>query len=278
MPIPDFQSIILPLLQFSSDGKEHSMKEAREHLANSFKLNEEEKNKLLPSGTQGIFCNRVAWAKSHLTMGGLILNTKRAHFQISERGLEILKHHLKEITVKFLKQLPEYQETSESWKKDKTETVIETEIINVQTPEEVLESSYQSIRKNLVKEILTSIKSCSPSFFERLVVELLVKMGYGGSIADAGKALGKSGDGGIDGMIKEDKLGLDAIYIQAKRWENLVPVKEIRDFTGSLLGKKAKKGIFITTSSFPKSAYEFVENIEHKIILTKRRRVIRFND
>ena len=183
-------------------------------------------------------------------------------------GKNILKKKLEKINIAFLKQLPEYQEASESWKKEKTETnVIESETIVTQTPEEILENSYQSIRKNLSKEILSSVKNCSPTFFERLVVELLVKIGYGGSLADAGKAIGKSGDGGIDGIIKEDKLGLDTIYLQAKRWESSIPIKEIRDFAGSLLSKKAKKGIFITTSSFPQSAYEYVSTIDPKIIL-----------
>ncbi len=136
-----------------------------------------------------------------------------------------------------------------------------------QTPEELLEMAYQKLHTELSKEVLEIVKSCSPAFFERLVIDLLITMGYGGSRREAGQAMGKSGDGGIDGLIKEDKLGLDVIYLQAKKWENAVPVKEIRDFTGALASKKAKKGIFITTSSFPKSAYDFVSQVEYKIIL-----------
>lgn len=136
-----------------------------------------------------------------------------------------------------------------------------------QTPEESLEYAYQKLHSELSKELLDIVKSCTPVFFERLIIDLLITMGYGGSRKEAGQAMGKSGDGGIDGIINEDKLWLDIIYLQAKRWENAVPVKEIRDFTGALASKKAKKGIFITTSSFPKSVYEFVGQVEYKIIL-----------
>lgn len=145
--------------------------------------------------------------------------------------------------------------------------------VSDQTPEEVLEYAYQKIKNDLANELIDIIKSCSPAFFEKLVIDLLIAMGYGGSRKDAGEAMGKSGDGGIDGIIKEDKLGLDIIYLQAKRWDNAVPVKEIRDFTGALASKKAKKGIFISTSSFPKSVYEFVSQIEYKIILIDGQRL-----
>lgn len=152
-------------------------------------------------------------------------------------------------------------------KKATTDTNDSEEIEEQETPEEALEYAYLKLKNDLSRDLLETIKSCSPAFFEKLMVDLITKMGYGGSRKDAGKALGKTGDGGIDGIIKEDKLGLDTIYIQAKKWENTVPVREIRDFAGALLSKKARKGIFIATSNFPKSAYEFVESIEHKIIL-----------
>ncbi|RPI62821.1 MAG: restriction endonuclease [Ignavibacteriales bacterium] len=258
---------MLPLLKFASDKKEHSTNEALEYIANIFKLSDEQQNELLPSGNQKIFSNRVFWAKSYLKMSGLIENTKRAHFKISIRGLETLKENPPEINLRYLKKFPDYLELSKSWKKGNSSSDKEEEILTLQTPEELLESSYQDIRKTLAQDILSKIKLCSPSFFERLVVELLVKMGYGGSRTDAGKAIGKSGDEGIDGIIKEDKLGLDIIYIQAKRWENVVGRPEIQKFVGALAGQGAKKGIFITTSRFTNEAKDYIPRNETKIVL-----------
>ena len=201
---------------------------------------------------------------------GLISSTKRAHFKISNSGLELLKENLTEINSKYLKRYDEFVKFR-SIKKDKQATFstqIELTGDNTdQTPEELLEYSYQGLHSTLAKEVLDIVKECSPSFFEKLVIDLLITMGYGGSRKDAGQAMGKSGDGGIDGIINEDKLGLDVIYIQAKKWDNTVPVREIRDFTGALASKKAKKDIFITTSSFPDSVYNFVKEVEYKIIL-----------
>jgi restriction system protein len=265
--IPGFQKFMLPLLKFAGDKKEHSTNEALEFLASQFNITEEQKSEMLPSGNQKIFSNRVFWAKSYLKMSGLIDNTKRAHFKISARGLETLKENPPEINLRYLKKFPDYLELSKSWKKGNSSSDKEEEILTLQTPEELLESSYQDIRKTLAQDILSKIKLCSPSFFERLVVELLVKMGYGGSRTDAGKAIGKSGDEGIDGIIKEDKLGLDIIYIQAKRWENVVGRPEIQKFVGALAGQGAKKGIFITTSRFTNEAKDYVPRNETKIVL-----------
>lgn len=265
--IPGFQKFMLPLLQFAADKLEHSTNEALDHIATEFDLTEEQKNEMLPSGNQKIFSNRVFWAKSYLKMAGLIENTKRAHFKITERGLSTLQENLEEINIRYLKKFPDYLELSESWKKGNSNNEKEEELLIPQTPEELLESSYQDIRKSLAQEILSKIKLCSPSFFERLVVELLVKMGYGGSRSDAGKAIGRSGDEGIDGIIKEDKLGLDIIYIQAKRWENVVGRPEIQKFVGALAGQGAKKGIFITTSRFTNEAKDYIPRNETKIVL-----------
>lgn len=265
--IPGFQKFMLPLLKFASDKKEHSTNEALEHIASEFNLTEEQQNEMLPSGNQKVFSNRVFWAKSYLKMAGLIENTKRAHFKITERGLLTLKENLEEINIRYLKKFPDYLELSESWRKGTSSNDKEEEIQIPQTPEELLESSYQDIRKSLAQEILSKIKLCSPAFFEKLVVELLVKMGYGGSRSDAGKAIGKSGDEGIDGIIKEDKLGLDIIYIQAKRWENIVGRPEIQKFVGALAGQGAKKGIFITTSRFTNEAKDYIPRNETKIVL-----------
>jgi restriction system protein len=201
---------------------------------------------------------------------GLLITTKRAHFKITERGFTLLKDGPKEINSDFLTKYPEFVEFK-LFRKAKTidnePSIEQLSLLQENTPEEALEYAYHKLRTDLGNELLDIVKGCSPIFFERLVVDLLVSMGYGGSRKDAGQALGKSGDGGIDGIIKEDKLGLDAIYLQAKRWENTVPIKEIRDFTGALASKKAKKGIFITTSNFPKSVYDFVTQVEYKIVL-----------
>jgi len=265
--IPGFQKFMLPLLQFAADEKEHSINDSLEYIAKEFGLTEEQQNEMLPSGNQKIFSNRVFWAKSYLKMAGLIENTRRAHFKITERGLSTLNENLDEITKNYLKKFPEYLELTENWRKGSSSSEKEEEVSIPQTPEELLENSYQDIRKSLAQEILSKIKSCSPSFFEKTVVELLVKMGYGGSRLDAGKAIGKSGDEGIDGIIKEDKLGLDIIYIQAKRWENVVGRPEIQKFVGALAGQGAKKGIFITTSRFTNEAKDYIPRNETKIVL-----------
>jgi restriction system protein len=269
MPIPDYQSIMLPLLRRVSDQKEHTMRGLIEELAQEFGLSEEEKRELLPSGQQPVFDNRVAWAKTYLKKAGLLDSPKRAVIEITERGLEVLKHKPKRINVAFLKQFPEFVEfqTSKRGDNDGGESVEEE--ITAQTPEETLESAYQSIRKSLAQDLLGRVVGLSPAFFERLVVELLVRMGYGGSIKDAGRAIGKTSDEGIDGTIKEDKLGLDIIYIQAKRWKpgNGVGRPEIQKFVGALAGQGAKKGIFITTSSFSREALDYSPKNETKIVL-----------
>jgi len=263
MAIPDYQSIMLPLLKFLGDRKEHSLREAIEYLADEFGLSEKERKELLPSGQQFTFDNRVGWARTYMKKAGLLESTKRAYFKISDRGLEVLKEKPEAINVKFLEQYPEFIEFRKLKKEKKEKKTINDE----SPPEELIESAYQSLRDNLAAELLTSVKSCSPSFFEKLVVDLLVKMGYGGTRKDAGQAIGKSGDGGIDGIIKEDRLGLDILYIQAKRWENSVSRPEIQKFAGALQGMRAKKGIFITTSNFTQEAQNYVKNIESKIIL-----------
>ncbi|MFN6394059.1 MAG: restriction endonuclease, partial [Aphanizomenon sp.] len=218
------------------------------YLADVFNLSDEEKKGLLPSGQQTVFDNRVGWARTHLKKAVLLEYPKRGFFQITERGRDLLTQNPTKINIKFLNQFPEHIEFLNS-KKDNDKS--EPEIIETSetTPQESIEFGYQKIRKELELELLNRVKSCSPDFFERLVVDLLVKMGYGGSRRDAGRAIGKSGDGGIDGIIKEDKLGLDIVYVQAKRWDNTVVGRpEIQKFVGALHGQRARKGVFITTS------------------------------
>lgn len=272
MAIPILWSLTLPLLKFLEDGKAHSMREANEHLALVFKLTEEDRKELLPSGKQGRFQNRVAWARAELKMAGLIDNAGTGQVIITEKGKEILSRKPQLLNRTYFLQFPEYTEKINKKKSDIGEkNVIETEekSDNGQTPTEMMQNGYVAIREALAIDLLDIVMKCSPIFFEKLVVELLVKMGYGGSIKDAGKAIGKSGDEGIDGTIKEDKLGLDIIYIQAKRWKSDSGVgrPEIQKFVGALAGQGAKKGIFITTSYFSKEALEYTPKNETKIVL-----------
>ncbi|MCA2666729.1 MAG: restriction endonuclease [Microcystis sp. M114S2] len=271
MPIPDFQSIMLPLLKILADGKVYKYREIFEALVREFQVTEAERKEMLPSGQQEIFANRVGWAKTYLKKAGLIDSPQRATFVISEKGKEILSQNPARIDAKFLRQFPEFQEFNRVNKQNETIT-LESNLSTSdqeQNPEELLENSYQEIRQALATDLLSILRKLSPDDFEKLVVELLVKMGYGGSIRDAGKAVGKSGDQGIDGIIKEDRLGLDIIYIQAKRWadNNAVGRPEIQKFVGALAGQGAKKGIFITTSYFTQEALEYAPRNEIKIVL-----------
>jgi restriction system protein len=268
--IPDYQTLMLPLLKLVSDGQEHKYRDIIETLATEFEVTDEERKELLASGNQAIFDNRVGWAKTYLKKAGLLDSPKRATFVITDLGRQALSKNPDRIDAKYLRQFPAFLEfQNASRNENETEEEIATIEIHEQTPEENLDKAYQRIRKSLASELLNKVIELSPAFFERLVVELLVKMGYGGSIKDAGKAIGKSGDEGIDGTIKEDKLGLDIIYIQAKRWKtgNVVGRPEIQKFVGALAGQGAKKGIFITTSNFTKEALDYTPRNETKIVL-----------
>lgn len=263
---PDFQLIMLPFLKIISDGKEHTTVETNQKLAKYFNLTDEKLEEYLPSGSQKTFPNRVAWTRSHLKMAGLIENTKKSSFRITEVGKQLLESNPKDINLRVLKTIPAYQERTGRTHDEDFPTEIENSQIS-KTPKEMIENSYLAIRKSLAHELLFKIKSSTPSFFETLVVELLVKMGYGGSIKDAGRSIGRSGDEGIDGIIKEDKLGLDVIYVQAKKWENVVGRPEIQKFVGALAGQGAKKGVFITTSRYSNEAREYQPRNEIKIVL-----------
>ena len=268
MPIPDFQSLMRPLLQLAADGQSHTIRDALDKLASEFSLSDDDRKELLPSGRQEVFTNRVAWAKTHLRMAGLIEAPSRGVFRITDRGQQVLRDNPDRVDLRILRQQPGYLEARDS-KKDKNvkKNIQEEAADDPQTPEEKIEAASLALRDSLGEEILAKMKAASPSFFERLVVELLVRMGYGGTRKDAGKAIGRSGDEGIDGIIKEDRLGLDVIYIQAKKWEATVGRPEIQKFAGALQGVRAKKGIFITTSDFSKEAEEYASRIESKIVL-----------
>ena len=269
---------MLPLLRYVSDAKEHKMRQVTDELAKQLGVTEDEKKELLPSGAAPVFYNRTAWAKTYLKKAGLIDSPKQGTVVITRRGLEVIKKNPVSIDVKYLKQFSEFvefQTTKRDGELRNTEIADET---STETPEEALETAYQKIRKSLALDILNKVTTLSPAFFEKLVVELLVKMGYGGSIKDAGRAIGKSGDEGIDGTIKEDKLGLDIIYIQAKRWQpgNIVGRPELQKFVGALAGQGAKKGIFITTSSFSKDALDYTPKNETKIVLIDGQQLAQF--
>jgi restriction system protein len=268
MAIPDYQTIMLPLLQMAADRQEHSLREATDCLGEHFGLTEEELKELLPSGQSFAFGNRVGWARTYLKKAGLLKSTRRGHFAITDRGQQVAENPPERIDNKFLDQFQEFIEFRTVRKDDGEPSptpVPETD--SEATPEETLESAYSKLRESLVSELLQTISECSPAFFERLVIDLLVAMGYGGSRREAGQAVGRSGDGGIDGIIKEDRLGLDIIYVQAKRWEANIGRPEIQKFAGALQGQRARKGIFITTSGFSREAEEYAANIDSKIIL-----------
>ncbi|MCJ7661872.1 MAG: restriction endonuclease [Anaerolineales bacterium] len=267
MALPDFQSIMLPLLKLSSDGNAHYIHDAVKQLADQYSLTEEERTRLLPSGVEPIFFNRVGWAKTYLKKSGLLEYPKRGYFQITPRGNDVLVDDPDKVDMKYLEQFPEYIEFRQTTKK--TDPPGGGGDSGDLTPEEALEDAYQKIRQDLADDLLSYVINSSSGFFEKLVVELLVKMGYGGTQREAARAVGKSGDEGIDGIIDEDRLGLDTIYIQAKKWQQGTSVgrPEIQKFVGALHGKKAKKGVFITTSNFTKDANDYVGSIENKVVL-----------
>ncbi|MFQ3618133.1 MAG: restriction endonuclease [Cyanobacteriota bacterium] len=274
MAVPDYQSLMLPLLKYAGTrNSEITTSEAVEVLAQELNLTEEDLREMLPSGAQSTFGNRVGWAATYLKKAGLLEPTRRGYYQITERGRELLAKQPKVINVKLLEKYPEFLEFKKlkGTRGKNGEGITETKSIpdiSAVTPSEALEAAYENLRYELAGELLAKLKATSPTFFERVVVELLVKMGYGGSRSDAGRAIGKSGDGGIDGIIKEDKLGLDVVYIQAKRWDT-TPVgrPDVMQFAGALQAQRANKGIFITTSRFTEEARDYISQIGSKIVL-----------
>ena len=262
---------MLPFLQHIADGKEHRITELFEFLANRFALSEDDLKEVLPSGRETRFKNRVYWTRVHLGQAKLLDATGRGRFKITDRGAALLETNLSRIDNNTLSQYPEFQEfrgrslvvgDAPQGKVPPRDKDLDTE--NTESPEERLEATYQLLRGQVAQALLTSIRKAPPAFFEQLVVDLLVAMGYGGSRADAGQAIGQSNDGGIDGIIKEDRLGLDIVYLQAKRWEAPVGSPQVRDFTGSLEGHGAQKGVLITTSKFTKEATDFAKRLQQR--------------
>lgn len=277
MAIPDYQTLMLPLLQQLADGKEHRLADVRKSLADCFKLSTEELEELLPSGTQRLFYNRIGWAQTYLKKAVFLDNPKRGILVITERGKQVLKDMPGRIDVAFLSTFPEFLEFVSGATERRVAVTRSTEPMQdaqLETPEELLETAHQALRDRLASDLLATIKGNSPDFFERLVVDLLVRMGYGGSRREAGMAVGRSGDEGIDGIIKEDRLGLEAIYIQAKRWaDKPVGRPDVQGFVGALHGKRAKKGIFITTSYFTQDAQDYADHLDIKVILIDGKRL-----
>ena len=270
MPIPPFQDLFQPFLQYVADDQIHNVQDVAGHLAIHFQLTPEEIAEILPSGRQARFSNRVAWAKSFLGKALVIEHTGRNRFRITQRGRDLLATNLPRIDNRTLSQYPEFQAFRSNSNDEDVENVggqTTMPDIQIQTPEEQLESAYQNIRDELEQSLIDQVLKCSPEFFEQMVVDLLLAMGYGGSRRDAGKAVGKTSDGGIDGIIKEDRLGLDAVYIQAKRWQGTVGSPTVRDFVGSLVGHAANKGVLITTSKFSKEAEDYIKRIQQKVVL-----------
>lgn len=276
--IPDYQTLMLPLLKKTSDGKEYTNGELIELLAKDFKLTSDELQEMLESSNQTVFYSRVNWAKTYLKQAGLLESKSRGTVRITDSGQATLQKKLDRIDNKYLSEIDKFLDFKNRKNAKNQHVEINQNDYTSQTPEEIIETVYQDFQNSLAAELLDKIRKVSPTFFEKLVVALLVKMGYGGSIKDAGKAVGKTGDEGIDGIIKEDKLGLDVIYIQAKRWKenNIIGRPEIHKFVGALAGQGTKKGIFITTSSFSKDALEYKPMNDTKV--SRWNRAFKFND
>ncbi|HMO45660.1 MAG TPA: restriction endonuclease [Rubrivivax sp.] len=272
MAIPDYQTLMLPLLRLVADGEEFRFRDVVDALAQEFRITPEERGALLPSGSAFLFDSRAGWARTYLKQAGLLESPKRGVIRITERGRTTLAGEPSRIDVKFLDRFAEFRDfrarRPEEGRVDRASGEVTPQAgLEIETPEERLATAYATLRADLQANLIDQVKSASPAFFERLVVDLLLAMGYGGSRQDAGRAIGKSGDGGIDGIIKEDKLGLDAIYLQAKRWEGAVGRPEVQKFAGALQGHRASKGVFITTSSFTRDAEDYANAINTKVIL-----------
>ncbi len=258
---------MLPVLKCLAGGQEMHVKAIREIIAKQFSVSESEQEIPIPSGGSKLFANRVAWAIAYLKMSALIDSAKRSYYKATVAGLQILAKPPAAISIRWLKENTDFEEKKESWPSSQQTSQEQPIEVEPRTPDELLDAGFEQIREELKHELLDMVKNSSPSFFEKLVLDLLLRMGYGADGENSGIVTGKSGDGGIDGLIKEDKLGLERIYIQAKKWENQVPGPEIQKFAGALQGRRAKKGVFITTSTFSKPAHDYVSSIDARIVL-----------
>ncbi|TDQ80496.1 restriction system protein [Dongia mobilis] len=271
MAIPDYQTIMLPLLQTLAGGEIVAMRDAIRQVAEKFQLTDEERAEPIPSGKETILSNRSYWARTYLSKAGLLQGVARGQIQITERGKQVLAENPDRIDNKLLDRYPEFKQfrTGNAATEAIDEVVSASPKAESATPEELLRASHEKLDAALAQELLDRITAAPPEFFERLIVSLLVGMGYGGSVPEAGRVLGKSGDNGVDGVIDQDALGLDRVYIQAKRYAagNKVGSGEIRDFFGSLDRHKAAKGLFVTTSGFSPAARETADYLSKRIVL-----------
>jgi len=266
LAIPDYETLMLPLLKHISDGDTYSISELHRALADEFRLSESERTQLRPSGKGPLFRSRVHWARAYLLKAGLLKSEARGTVRITSRGKQVLEESLPSLSTRLLTdRFPEMREWRGSSRAKRGDASVAAVPIPLD-PEEELDTSYERIRASIEDELLRAVKAMSPAFFERLVVQLLLRLGYGGT-PDSGETLGRSGDGGIDGVIKEDKLGLDLVYIQAKRWEGSVGAPVVRAFAGALAAHRAKKGVLITSSTFTRDAYSDAERMNERIVL-----------
>ncbi len=272
MPIPDYQILMQPILRLLNDTQDRNLGAIEAAMASKFELSDAEVSELLPSGTQRTFRNRIGWSLSYLTKAGLTERSGKGRYRISARGSDILATNTEPIDARFLRKFGGYAAMTAKLPLEPKPFVIGREensedVDSRFTPEEQMEVGFQTVRQQLIAEVQERLQSTSPTRFEQVVVELLVAMGYGGASGEAGQVIGKTGDDGIDGVIKEDKLGLDHVYIQAKRWATTVSRPIVQAFAGSLEGQRARKGVMITTSTFTKEARDYVNRIEKRIVL-----------
>jgi len=262
---------MLPVLQRFADRAEHGLRDATDSIATQFKLTGTDIAETLPSGRQTRLGNRLAWAHNYLKQSGLLESPRRGVYRITARGLEALKASPAKIDIRFLEQYPEFLEfrsrTDESANTNDAEAVASADQSSQLTPDEQIRAGYLRLRASLGAQLLERTKQVSPAFFEKVVIEVLVAMGYGGSHEDAARVVGRSGDGGIDGIIKQDRLGLENIYVQAKRWEGTVGRPTIQQFAGALQGQRARKGVLITTSEFTRDAIDYAAGLQNTIVL-----------
>jgi restriction system protein len=277
MSIPDYQTIMFPLLQFAGDGKEHTMREAIDALAKEFLLTLEEREALVPSGQGLVFDNRVSWARTYMKEAGLLEAPRRGIIHITERGMQVLQEKPDRIGVNFLNRYEEFRQfraRAQYGKAGHKKVDEQATRESTATPEEMFATAFEALEQRLASDLLEQVQKASPGFFERLVVQLLVAMGYGGTFKEAAQAVGQSGDEGIDGIINQDRLGLEVVYVQAKRWAATVGRPELQKFVGALAGKNANKGVFITTSSFTAEAQNYAGSVHQKIVLIDGQRLV----
>lgn len=269
MAVPTFQDVMLPVLKAFSDGREHAISEIDDSVAKAMGITSDDLAEKVTSGVGTKWKDRTHWARYYMKRAGLLSTPRRGAWLITDEGQKLLAEKLDRVDTKVLRRFESFLQFTAriGASTPKVSDDIPAQKEGDETPEETIGRAYKTLRRTLEDDVLQKLKACTPGYFEDIVVQLLVAMGYGGSLADAGKAVGRSGDGGIDGIIKEDKLGLDVIYIQAKRWESVVGRPEIQKFVGALAGRRANKGVFITTSGFTKDAVEYADGVQQKVIL-----------